>query len=322
MSMAIGLMACGLSGVLFGSCFVPVKKFEPGNGIFVQWVMCVAIWCVGLITYSVEGFPKFEPLAMLGGMFWALGNCTAIPIMNVIGMGLGMLIWSVTNCVAGWACGRFGLFGIKATIPNNPILNYIGLGFVVLAGFLFSKVKTRPSISPGSADVIRVENESGVTAIDNDDEEDRPLIETADAASRVFNTSNAYRTQKRAMAIGTALIAGLFYGVTFVPVIYMQDHPDSFPDAPKSGLGFVFSHFTGILATSTVVLAGYVCFTGNSPYVNPRIVGPSLTTGTMWAVAQSSWFVANDNLSQAVSFPIITGLPGCIAALWSVVYFK
>ena len=43
----------------------------------------------------------------------------------------------------------------------------------ILRGFLFSKVKTRPSTSPGSADVIRVENESGVTAVDNDDEEDR-----------------------------------------------------------------------------------------------------------------------------------------------------
>ena len=43
----------------------------------------------------------------------------------------------------------------------------------IFSGFLFSKVKTRPSTSPGSADVIRVENESGVTAVNNDDEEDR-----------------------------------------------------------------------------------------------------------------------------------------------------
>ncbi|KAK6011072.1 hypothetical protein OSTOST_23853, partial [Ostertagia ostertagi] len=88
-------------------------------------------------------------------------------------------------------------------------------------------------------------------------------------------------------AVAVALIAGILYGVTFVPVIYIQDHPEQ-----------------------------------NNPTVNNKIVGPSLLAGCMWAVAQSSWFVANDNLSQSVTFPIISMVPGVCAAMWSVFYFK
>lgn len=46
--------------------------FVPG--MFVQWVMCGAIFCVGLIVGGYECFQSFYPLAMLGGAFWATGN--------------------------------------------------------------------------------------------------------------------------------------------------------------------------------------------------------------------------------------------------------
>ncbi|KHJ81521.1 hypothetical protein OESDEN_18793, partial [Oesophagostomum dentatum] len=67
--------------------------------------MATAILCVGLAVNAVEGFPTFQPLAMLGGLFWALGNVTAIPIMSSLGLGMGMLIWGATNCITGWAVG-------------------------------------------------------------------------------------------------------------------------------------------------------------------------------------------------------------------------
>lgn len=33
-------------------------------------------------------------------------------------------------------------------------------------------------------------------------------------------------------------------------------------------------------------------------------------------------FIANDALSQAITFPIISMVPGVIASLWSIFYFK
>ena len=59
------------------------------------------------------------------------GNASAIPILQAIGLGMGVLIWNVTNCLFGWASSRFGLFGLKANIPNNVALNYAGLALIL-----------------------------------------------------------------------------------------------------------------------------------------------------------------------------------------------
>jgi len=37
----VGYIALGVAAVCFGSCFVPVKKFETGDGLFFQWVFCL-----------------------------------------------------------------------------------------------------------------------------------------------------------------------------------------------------------------------------------------------------------------------------------------
>ncbi|KAK6009308.1 hypothetical protein OSTOST_25788 [Ostertagia ostertagi] len=131
-SLTVGLAACGVSSFFFGSMFVPVRKYDPGDGMFVQWVMSCAILIVGFIVFCVMGFPGFFPLAMLGGMFWTIGNATAVPIITRIGMAVGMLIWNTTNCLTGWAGGRFGLFGMKPNIPASQSLNYGGLVCVIV----------------------------------------------------------------------------------------------------------------------------------------------------------------------------------------------
>ncbi|CCD65875.1 Transmembrane protein 144 homolog [Caenorhabditis elegans] len=316
MSIAVGLSACALSSVLFGSMFVPVKKCHSGNGIFVQWIMSTAILLVGIVVYSTQGFPEFEPLAMLGGMFWALGNATAVPIMNTIGIGMGMLVWGTTNCVAGWAAGRFGLFGINSTVPEYPFLNYFGLVLVVFGGFLFSQIRPNEPQTASERSPLMVAPDDDLT--DDVAPDDSDIVVPRGGAV----PTRAHRNQKRLLAIITSLVAGVFYGFTFVPVIYIQDHPEIYPTAPKTGLGYVFSHYIGIFCTASALMIGYVIYSRNNPFASSRLVGPSMTAGSMWGIAQASWFVANDNLSQAVSFPIISMVPGVIAALWSVFYFR
>lgn len=92
--------------------------------------------------------------------------------------------------------------------------------------------------------------------------------------------------------IGLSVIAGFCYGTTFVPAIHIQDNPDKFPGASKSGVDYVFSHFTGIYLTSITVFIGYLAIKRNMPYVDKQIFGPSLLTGLMWAIAQMAWYVA------------------------------
>lgn len=60
-----------------------------------------------------------------------LGNATAIPILEAIGLGMGVLLWGTTNCLFGWASSRFGLFGLKKNVPSNVVLNYAGLIFIL-----------------------------------------------------------------------------------------------------------------------------------------------------------------------------------------------
>jgi len=33
-------------------------------------------------------------------------------------------------------------------------------------------------------------------------------------------------------------------------------------------------------------------------------------------------FVANDILSQTITYPVMTAIPGCVGSLWSVFYFR
>ena len=128
-----------IATVFFGSNFVPVKRFETYDGQYYQWVMCSAVWMTGLavqlfvfampsdvdLSYTnwthaaahdnstvaqvhlVSGRPdaysvKFMPFAALGGALWALGNSMCVPIINHIGLSLGLLIWGSTNMLMGW----------------------------------------------------------------------------------------------------------------------------------------------------------------------------------------------------------------------------
>ena len=63
-----GFICVFIAMIGFGSNFIPVKRFETGDGMFFQWVLCCAIWCCGLIVYCVQGCPTFQPVAMLGAM--------------------------------------------------------------------------------------------------------------------------------------------------------------------------------------------------------------------------------------------------------------
>jgi hypothetical protein len=98
-----------------------------------------------------------------------------------------------------------------------------------------------------------------------------------------------------------ALYAGVLYGLTFTPVIYMQDNPSRFETPPPTeALHYVFSHFTGIYLTSTLAFIVYILGTGNRPFVNTHTILPSLISGTLFATGMFSWFPANDFLSQGI----------------------
>ncbi|KAJ7326856.1 hypothetical protein JRQ81_016615 [Phrynocephalus forsythii] len=314
--LAIGFTSSAVAVVLFGTNFVPVKKVDTGDGMFFQWVLCIAIWIVALIVNLIQNSPRFWPFAMVGGFLWATGNITVVPIVKTIGLGLGILIWASFNLLTGWASSRFGWFGIDPEVVAKPTLNYIGAGLSVLSTVLFLFIKSDVQNPPLSSETTPLLTEHSINSSERQ----------AEHKNDVSWVDNFSPLGKRIIGCSLAMVAGIFYGSNFVPVLYIKDHGRQngtvYTGASQFDLDYVFAHFSGILLTSTVYFMIYCAVKKNSPNIFPQAIIPAFVSGTMWAIASCCWFIANRYLSAVVSFPIITAGPGFIAAMWGVLVFK
>lgn len=63
-----GFLGCLIASIFFGSNLLPVKQFSAGDGVFFQFVYCVAVWAVGLIVDLILKNDRFYPLVLVGGM--------------------------------------------------------------------------------------------------------------------------------------------------------------------------------------------------------------------------------------------------------------
>lgn len=115
-----------------------------------------------------------------------------------------------------------------------------------------------------------------------------------------------------------ALFAGVLFGSNFDPPTVIEQKPGHSDDP----LNYVFSHFTGILATAMVSLIVYVLVMRRKSFIRCEIVLPAMLSGAIWGVAQTAWFKANTALSFVIAFPIITTVPGLIAMVWGVLLFR
>ncbi|XP_060102576.1 transmembrane protein 144 isoform X2 [Heteronotia binoei] len=308
--LTIGFTSSAIAVLLFGSNFVPIKKFDTGDGMFFQWILCTSIWIVSLIVNLIQNCPRFWPLAMVGGFLWATGSVTVVPIVKTIGLGLGLLIWASFNLLAGWASSRFGWFGIDPEMVANPVLNYVGAGLSVLSTILFFFVKTDVQNSSESTPLLR-EHSINTSGHRNENQNDVSWVDSLSPLG------------KRIVGCSLAVIAGILYGSSFVPVLYIKDHGRrNGTTYTGANLDYVFAHFSGIFLTSTIYFLIYCAAMKNHPKVYPEAIIPGFVSGLLWAIANCCWFLANHYLSAVVSFPIITSGPGFIAAMWGVLVFK
>ncbi|XP_077156124.1 transmembrane protein 144 isoform X1 [Paroedura picta] len=323
----IGFTSSAVAVFLFGSNFVPVKKFDTGDGMFFQWILCTSIWIVSLIVNLIQNCPKFWPLAMLGGFLWATGNVTVVPIVKTIGLGLGLLIWASFNLLTGWASSRFGWFGIDPEMVANPVLNYVGAGLSVLSTILFLFVKTDVQSSLSSSESTPILREHKSTLSDFHFINSQSMLMNKGLKTRMMNRGwTVFLRRESESCCSLAVIAGILYGSSFVPVLYIKDHGrrngTTYTGASQFDLDYVFAHFSGIFLTSTMYFLIYCAIMKSHPKVYPEAILPGFLSGLLWAIATCCWFLANRYLSAVVSFPIITAGPGFIAAMWGVLVFK
>jgi glucose uptake protein GlcU len=295
---AIGYICCVLAGLLFGSNYVPVKKYKTGNGIYFQWVLCSAIWFAGFVVNCIRQFPPFQPLAMLGGTLWCTGNMLTVPIIKLVGMGKGQVLWSNISLFMGWASGAFGILGVQKQDQGIFWLSVLGTVFAMASALVFATIKP-----DGLTKEVKLEDEGS----------------TKDVVVEVDIFSKFGPGIRQLIGGILCIIAGCFYGLNFNPPIHIMN---TCSGCSQNGLDYVFSHFTGIYITSTLYFIIYCLASSNQPMFYPEVTFPGFISGLMWAMAQISWFIANSSLNMVQSFPIISILPSVISFMLGIVIFR
>eukprot|EP00438_Fugacium_kawagutii_P013064 Skav206020 [mRNA] locus=scaffold4083:30462:32270:+ [translate_table: standard] len=57
-------------------------------------------------------------LIVFGGALWALSNYLVLPLVKLLGIGLGFSLYHFVNLMVGYAVGRFEIFGMEKLRGN------------------------------------------------------------------------------------------------------------------------------------------------------------------------------------------------------------
>jgi len=255
---------------------------------------------VGIISIFIAGKATFVYTGLIGGSLWATGNLCVIPIVKLIGLGLGLLLWGSTSLVTGFLVGKFGLFGVNKQVVAQPGMNWGGIVCVIAAMGVFFFIK--PTLQ----------------------EEEAPLLEKEQAnkyqiqeGSRNISIFDRIPTRSKAV-VGSvlAVFSGMLYGVNMVPMTLWTQKQQN-PHA----IDFVLSHFIGIYLFSTIVFLVY-CAVRRPPQIFAQSILPSYISGAMWGIAQCGLMMATEILGYTIGFPIGSAGPLIVSSLWSVFYFR
>ncbi|KAL6738136.1 hypothetical protein Aduo_011716 [Ancylostoma duodenale] len=299
---ALGLIAAFLATVLYGSCYVPVRWFEAGDGLYFQWMMCIGQLISGVFVLALVDWPPIFPLAMLGGAFFAIGNALTITIMDGIGMAVGSLLWNTVTCIVGWAVSRFGLFGSLKKVPYDNVMNIIGVVVVCIGGCFFATIKHHPmKVRPAPWQI-------------------KPQLPKSQSDLKKGEEIEVSHTTRLIATLCTVFV-GCLYGNMLTPVSYLIMKNQTAGN-PMHYTTFFFSFCVGAILTSTVIFMIYSGFRKNRPFINPELTLPSLVSGLMYGAATCCFFIASEHLDPIVAYPILAKAPGIVCAVWAILLFK
>lgn len=345
MSAAVGYLCVVVASAFWGSNFIVTKGFEMGDGLHFQQLLCTGILLVGCLTlpwhegaahgakYDAFPLPDLRVVlsteGLLGGFVWALGNLLTVPIVQRIGVGLGLSIWGGTSMVVTFLFSRLSIFGLVPDELHAPAAGYLGalLGCLSLAIFSFVETDAKAGGDSGLARPLAadVEEESsgllyaGAPGGDAQQRE-RPVPPPGPGPAAAGKAK-----QERVMGIAFAFLAGCFYGVQFVPLsIHGQQYPKPAGEGELTHqIRFFFSQFLGIYATSLVAFCVYLARRGKSAFLlPPKAVLPSILSGVLWTVACMASMLAVSTLGLGIGYPLTSNGAFLCNAAWSIFYFK
>lgn len=132
----IGLLCAASAAIAFGVQYAPVKKYEIYDGITFQWFMCAGILMVGFLSSIIFGDFGMKDneclLIIFGGGLWALSNYLVLPLVKLLGIGLGFSLYHFVNLMVGYVVGRFGLFQMER-LQGNLLVCDLGCALILIS---------------------------------------------------------------------------------------------------------------------------------------------------------------------------------------------
>jgi glucose uptake protein GlcU len=258
---------------------------------------------------------------VFSGILWTTGNLVTVFCIKTCGLAVGLLIWGTTSLIMGWAGGRFGIFDIEPQIPSTTsklALNYASVVLAAISAIFFLFIKsTTTNISKEVPYTVQYDDKSTVKLekIENiNTETDFPFL------NRLSDNI------QKILGCASAGLAGIFYGLMFIPDQYIRDHKEKYMhngEYPSiNGLYYINSQYSGILLSSVFYFIIYAILKRNKPDMNPSIVLPAMISGGMWGIANIGFIVAISALKSSVAYPIVSVLPGIVTSLWSLFLFR
>ncbi|OLQ00843.1 Transmembrane protein 144-like B [Symbiodinium microadriaticum] len=364
-----GIAPAAVAAVAFGVQYVPVKKYKIlvraktftlliYDGTTFQWFMCSGILFVGLAFAILGGdlARGIPPKVVFGGCLWALSNFAVLPLVKLLGIGLGFSLYHFQNMIVGYVVGRKGLFGLPALQPAFDgslifcdveccliLVSFVALLLVEGGGEKESNEKNsenthpKPTVhgkpcQPDSYEEVpadrphRLFEESSTFAafaleIDEGDDGEAFRPELPDVAEVTPEATEPPRKQPwRNCALGVllAIVAGSLTGVQSVPAtLYSLEHPDY----PSTAV--IFPQCVGVWFASTAI---YVIYSGiarlrRKPVLH-SVIRPAFISGCIWSVGFLFMIKGIHQLGFAVGYTLVAVGPIIVASLVSICWFK
>ncbi|KAI6651541.1 putative membrane protein [Oopsacas minuta] len=319
-----------IPAMLLGSNYVLLKRYNIGDGIFFQWMVCTGVWICGLVVHLIQSSAHFYPLAILGGVIWSGGNVFLIPMIRLVGFNTGVLMWSLVFIGSGWSTGFLSMMGVQYEKLCIPFFNYGGLVMCVSGVILLAFLKEHRT------DTYNI----NTTLLINSNNSYNNLNKLMSAPG--YPTPEIYRNarnfgrlgllrgylytlspfKKKVIGYILSILMGIAWGTHFLPMRILQTLADSNSYYSYNSLDYIFPYTTGVFMTSTLFMVLYSLYMSNAPRILPRSILPALIVGIFTGIAISLWAFLNQKMSSAVTFPIIASATPTIGFLWSIIAYR
>lgn len=269
--------------------------------------------------------PQVELRDLSGGVIWAISNAFVLPLVKLLGLGLGFALYHAVNLVTGYLVGRFGLFGTEPDLGRIPWVRDLGCGLLIVSFVILIYVEPE-SPSAGDAEEAMAPNGHG-EAHRSPQSSCTPASFLVDGVgASAVGGSRAVQPSSKLMGYGVRLLGMLLGlaagGLSGVNAIPFDRWSARHPDKPRGS--FVFVQALGAWMGSTAVYLGYATARWAVGWSSPphSRIRPAIIGGVIWSFGFVFMCLAIDGLGFTAGYAYDAVGPVFVASLVSVFWFK